>query len=99
MAIFLASPLGVSTPKRAQVLSALGVRRLTTPGNYAVGGVPGLILQVKESGARSWLLRVMVGKKRGSIGLGSYPGTSPEDARKRSAETTELIRRGIDPIE
>jgi hypothetical protein len=40
-------------PKRAKELSPVEVRRLTTPGVYPVGGVAGLLLQVKDSGAKS----------------------------------------------
>jgi hypothetical protein len=35
-------------PKIAKELSALEVKRLTKPGWHAVGGVAGLLLQVKK---------------------------------------------------
>lgn len=43
--------------------------RAKAPGRYTDGG--GLMLLVKESGARSWVLRVMVNGVRRDIGLGS----------------------------
>jgi integrase len=84
-------------PKKSPELSAALVRRLTKPGLHAVGGVDGLQLQVKESGARSWILRVKIGKRRPDLGLGGYPDTTLEQARQRAREARELIRQGIDP--
>ena len=49
-------------------LTAISMRNAKA-GRYADGG--GLYLLVKESGARSWLLRVQVEGKRRDIGLGS----------------------------
>ena len=46
-------------PKQAKELTALEVKRLTAPGLHAVGTVSGLRLRVKETGARSWVLRKM----------------------------------------
>ena len=85
-------------PKKALELSALQVKRLTKPGLYAIGGVDGLQLQVKESGARSWILRVKVGNRRPDIGLGGFPDVTLETARTRARETREQIRLGVDPI-
>ncbi|MEQ6916377.1 hypothetical protein [Halomonas aquatica] len=38
-------------PKKAHPLSALEVKRLTTPGFHAIGDVAGLLLRVDKSGA------------------------------------------------
>jgi len=86
-------------PVVAKELSAVEVRRLTTPGFYAVGGVAGLNLNVKQSGASSWVLRAMVGKKRRDIGLGSFTEVSLANARDRAREARDLIRQGIDPVD
>ena len=85
-------------PKRAAELTALEVRRLTDPGRSAVGGVPGLLLQVTDSGAKSWLLRVKVGDRRRHIGLGPYPEVSLAAAREDAAQIKARIRQGIDPV-
>lgn len=85
-------------PRVAKELTALQVKRLTTPGNYAVGGVAGLLLQVSTSGARSWILRTTVGDRRRDLGLGGYPDVTLQQARNRARETKEQIRRGIDPV-
>ncbi len=86
-------------PKKAKELSAVQVKRMTRPGLFAVGGVAGLHLQVKPTGARSWILRAKVGNRRRDIGLGGYPDVSLALARDGAREARELIRRGIDPAE
>ncbi len=86
-------------PKKAKELSATELRRLTRPGLHAVGGVAGLLLQVAHTGAKSWILRVMVGKKRRDIGLGGFPDVPLALAREKARETKEQIRQGIDPVE
>lgn len=86
-------------PKVAKELSATEVRRIDRPGLHAVGGVPGLLLQVQPSGSKSWTLRATVGKKRRDIGLGAFPGVTLAKARERAREARDLIWQGIDPIE
>lgn len=86
-------------PKKAKELSALEVKALTKPGVHAVGGVAGLMLQVQESGSRSWLLRIMVGGKRRDMGLGGYPDVGLADARAAAREARAKVRDGVDPIE
>lgn len=60
-------------PKLATEMGALAVSRVTTPGLHFVGYVTGLALQVKGSGAKSWILRSVIGGKRRDMGLGAYP--------------------------
>lgn len=85
--------------RKAKELSALEVGRLNTPGLHFVGGVAGLAMQVTPSGARSWILRVMVGGKRREMGLGGFPDVNLSGA-KEAARTARLkIKDGIDPIE
>jgi len=91
-------------PKQAREMSALEVKRLTHPGGrhnaaVAVGGVPGLLLQILPSGVKTWLLRATVGTSRRDIGLGGYPEVSLAAARDRAREARDMIRRGIDPVE
>lgn len=85
-------------PKKAAELSALHVKRIHRPGLHAVGGVDGLQMQVKDSGARSWILRVKVGARRRDIGLGGFPDVTLEQARGRAREAREQLRQGIDPL-
>ena len=84
-------------PKLAKVLSATEVRRLKT-GFHAVGGVAGLHLNVKDSGAASWILRTMVGTRRRDIGLGGYPDFGLAEARAAARRIKEEIRTGVDPV-
>jgi integrase len=56
-------------------------------------------MQVTNSGAKSWLLRVRIGEKRRELGLGPYPEVGLARAREKAAEAKEAIRNGIDPIE
>lgn len=86
-------------PKLPEPLGPLAVSRLTRPGLHAVGGVPGLALQVLASGGRTWILRVMIGNRRREMGLGGYPGVTLAMAREAAREARDMIRRGIDPIE
>jgi len=85
-------------PKKAEELGALDVKRLTKPGLHPVGGVAGLQLQVKDTGARSWILRVKVGAARRHIGLGGYPDFTLAMARDKARVAREQIERGTDPV-
>lgn len=92
-------------PKLAKEMSPLAVKRAKHPGTHernitvAVGGVSGLLLQITPSGAKSWLLRTVVGGKRRSFGLGSYPEVGLADAREGARRAKALIREGVDPVE
>lgn len=89
-------------PKIAKPLNDLQVRRLSRVGWHAVGGVAGLLLQVRKptkEGAqapRSWILRVKVGDQRQPIGLGSYPQVSLASAREQAAKLVIDARQGVD---
>lgn len=88
-------------PKIAKQLSDLQVRRINRVGWHAVGGVAGLLLQVRKpakEGAptpRSWILRVKVGDQRQPIGLGSYPQVSLAMAREQAAKLVLEARQGV----
>lgn len=91
-------------PRVAKEMSALEVKRLSQPGMYAVGGVPGLHLQVLPGGGKTWLLRVTVGataegkQRRSEVGLGGYPAVTLQQARDKAREVREKIAQGIDPV-
>jgi len=88
-------------PKIAKPLSDLQVRRITRVGWHAVGGVAGLLLQVRKptrEGAqmpRSWILRIKVGEQRQPIGLGSYPQVSLAAAREQAAKLVLEAKQGV----
>ncbi len=91
-------------PKVARELSALDVKRLAHPGGkrnalLAVGGVPGLHLQITPNAGRSWVLRAKVGSKRRDFGLGGFPAVTLAQAREKARDMRSKIENGIDPIE
>ncbi len=69
-----------------------------TPGMHFVGGVPGLALQVLLTGGRTWILRVVIARKRRDMGLGGFPEVTLAQARVKAAELRGQIRAGRDPI-
>lgn len=97
-------------PKKAKELSARHIRQLTAPGMHPVGGVAGLLLQVTDTGARTWILRYATGQTktaksgkpfavRRDMGLGGFPDVSLAQARELARQYREDIReRGIDPV-
>tara|TARA_R110000868_G_C10863239_1_gene761667 strand:- start:168 stop:1322 length:1155 start_codon:yes stop_codon:yes gene_type:complete len=75
-------------------LTTLAVKN-AKPGRYADGR--GLYLLVRETGARSWVLRTQVDGKRKDFGLGSVPKVSLAQARTKAADLVAKISRGEDP--
>ena len=88
-------------PKIAKPLNDLQVRRINRVGWHAVGGVAGLLLQVRKpakEGAqipRSWILRVKVGDERQPIGLGPYPQVSLAEAREQAKKLVVEAKLGV----
>ncbi|MBX9612466.1 MAG: integrase arm-type DNA-binding domain-containing protein [Burkholderiales bacterium] len=85
-------------PKLSRELTAIEVGRLRGEGAHAVGGVPGLYLQVM-GGSKSWILRFVVGQRRRRMGLGSYPGVTLAQARDKARAAHQVIDQGADPIQ
>ncbi|KCZ97987.1 tyrosine-type recombinase/integrase [Hyphomonas oceanitis] len=89
-------------PKLAKPLSARAVTALIHSGSgqytrHAVGGVPGLLLHVSASGARSWVLRASLKGKRGEWGLGAFPEVPLAEAREKAIAARAAISEGVDP--
>jgi integrase len=78
------------------LLTALKVRSLSEPGRYADGD--GLMLFVRASGAKSWVVRAQVDGRRRDIGLGSAKSVSLADARQAANEIRRKLALGIDPV-
>lgn len=91
----------IGMPKIAKELSALEVKRLCQPGWHAVGGVAGLLLQVRRpsvDGApapRSWILRLRIAGERQVLGLGPYPQVSLAEAREQARELSLEAKGGV----
>lgn len=68
------------------------------PGRYSDGRGDGLMLLVRETGARIWIQRIKVGAKRRDIGHGSWPGVTLAEARRKADAVKEAVARGVDPI-
>ena len=100
--IFLGMFIGM--PKIAKELSALEVKRLTRPGWHAVGGVAGLLLQIRPPAQegqpipRSWILRLRVAGQRQPIGLGSYPQVSLAEAREQARKLSLEAKGGVNLV-
>ena len=84
--------------KLSNVLTPLTVKS-AKPGRHADGG--GLHLLVKNTGARSWVYRFMLGGKSRDIGLGTAgpDGISLADARDARDALRLKVKAGIDPLE
>jgi len=66
------------------------------PGRHA--DVHGLYLLVRESGTRSWVLRMQHAGQRRDFGLGPAHDVPLADARILAANLRKTVRSGIDPI-
>ncbi len=75
-------------------LTALQVKN-AKPGSHSDG--KGLILLVKPSGAKSWVLRAQANGKRRDYGLGPVDLVSLQEAREKAVEGRKMIRAGFDP--
>jgi integrase len=76
------------------------VDRVTKPGRYRDrNGMPGLLLQVSTSGAKSYLLRYELRGAERMLGLGGANVFSLKEARERARAARQLLADGIDPLE
>ncbi len=78
-------------------LTARKVETAKSPGMYGDG--EGLYLRIGPSGAKSWILRMVVPltNKRRDLGLGPVSLVSLAEAREKSRELRKYIREGGDP--
>jgi hypothetical protein len=75
-------------------LTALQVKN-AKPGRHTDG--KGLYLLVKPSGAKSWVLRIVVNGRRRDFGLGPADLVSLNEAREKALEARKMVRNGFDP--
>jgi len=79
----------------AMPLTALKVRH-ARPGRHA--DMHGLYLVVRDTGSRSWILRIQHRGRRRDFGLGSASDVSLAEARITVADYRRMIRNGLDPV-
>ncbi|UZE49825.1 integrase arm-type DNA-binding domain-containing protein [Rhodopseudomonas sp. P2A-2r] len=80
-------------PEKA--LSAKAVQN-AKPGRHTDGN--GLYLVVDTTGAKRWLLRVVIKRKRCDIGLGSAALVPLAEAREKALAYRKIARQGGDPL-
>ena len=78
-------------------LTAVKIKKLKERGSYHDGG--GLYLYVSKGGAKHWVYRFMLNKRRREMGLGSLDDFSIAEAREQRDTQRKLTKQGIDPIE
>src|SRR5262245_35716179 len=78
-----------------QRLSALSVRSKRKPGRYADGN--GLYLVVDPSGARRWVWRGVIARKRCDLGLGGVDIVPLAEARLEALQCRRVARGGGNP--
>jgi integrase len=81
------------------MLTAKKVERTKKPGRYRDGLVPGLLLQISDSGARSWVLRYMLHGRERMLGLGPVSAFNLKEARERARSARQLLADGVDPLD
>ena len=77
------------------LLTATEVKRLSKAGRYSVGH--GVYLQIKPTGARTWLFRYQLAGRRREIGIGSCRYVSLKEARAKGKQYRLLLGEGLDP--
>lgn len=76
-------------------LTAVSIRAKRTPGRYADGH--GLYLEVDPSGAKRWMVRLMVKGRRRDISLGPIALLPLAEAREQTIRMRRIAREGGDP--
>jgi len=66
---------------------------------YTVRENRGFAVRVLSSGSKTFIYIFELNKQKGYFHLGTYPSTSPADARIAYNDASKLVKRGIDPRE
>jgi integrase len=70
--------------------------RNAKPGRHADGN--GLYLVVDPNGAKRWVLRTVIKRKRCDIGLGGFSLVTLAEAREEAIRLRKAARKGADPL-
>jgi integrase len=87
------SQKGKKHPEKALTAAAI---RNAKPGRYADGN--GLYLVVDDSGAKRWVLRTVIQRKRCDMGLGGLSLVTLAEAREEAVRLRKIARNGGDPL-
>ena len=98
--IALACSLRPKRGYRRTMLTQRKVDRLTDAdaGRHRDGSVAGLYLQISDRGAKSWVLRYVLGGAEHMMGLGSASVFTLQQARERARDARRLLTDGKDPL-
>lgn len=69
-----------------------------TDGDERIYDGNGLALNIKATGAKSWVQRLVINGKRRTFGLGGYPLVSLKEARQEAHDNRAVARKGGDPL-
>ena len=78
-------------------LTDLTLRAMQSEGTLIDTVVPGLLLRVRASGAKSWSLRYRKAGRRRRVTIGAYPGVRLAAARKAARGFLAKVANGGDP--
>ena len=84
-------------PRQATRLNMHFLRKITLPGKHY--NENGLILLVKETGAKSWVRRLTIRGRRRDLGLGPFPLVALGEVRQAAYDNRKLALAGCDPRE
>ena len=73
------------------------LKNVTVAKRYYDGGNTGLILHVRNSGAKTWAQRIRVHGRQIELGLGSFENLSLTEARSIASNNKLLASKGLDP--
>ena len=69
------------------------------PTPYRLSFGDGLLLEVRPTGSKTWILRYMLAGKRRDMGLGPFPAVSLAEARHQAQDAARLASDGTDPLQ
>ena len=79
-------------------MTMLIVKELPKLGTGMHADAHGLYLNVKPTGARSWIFRATINGRRREIGLGGFPVVNLQEARDAAIDMQRQLRAGVDPL-
>ncbi len=80
------------------MLSQRFVERCSKPGRYRDSVIKGLLLQITDTGTKSFVLRYQLNHREHMLGLGSASTFTLKEARSRARSARQLLADGLDPV-